>query len=179
MNITSNYSPAFGKLKVNKSRMTDEQKQNSERVCKALKYSDDYQFFEDKPIDVFVLPASGSKSTVEIRYGDPISGIFFKKGRKLVNQKFKTKDDPIDTVAEINATLERIHSREIARPMLIEKNYLSGKTDICKLMKDYNKAICESIDGYYSIFHDRDYAERKAFKNFKEDYVSVNEDENF
>ena len=205
MNITTNYcSPAFGKLKVNSSKMTKKQEDNSDKLGEALKYSDGYKPFEDYPVDVFILPKSGSKSAIKVRFADPYSGLFYRKDNKIIeytyNQlsgnnvndrdfyeaKAKGNDEKEikrcvweDAVEEINNTLEEIQSEEIKRPEGNKKQMFAQNTEVCKYKPDYLEKLIVLKEDFMDDDSSEKDAEKTAINLYMASNMEGNMDEDF
>ena len=134
MQVTNNTSPSFGSIQVALSKMDKNQRGESDKLYKAIKYDDKYSPLAEKDVDIYILPSKTSH--IEVRYMDPYSGKFYRKENGEIikhHLKYLSVDKFWEFVDKVVNTYCTAAKEEIKRPEANIHNVIMGNTEMTKI----------------------------------------------
>ncbi len=183
MQVTNNTSPSFGSIQVNISKMNNYQRGVSNKLFRAIKYSENYSPIAEKDVDIYFLPSKGDD--IEVRFMDPYSGRFFRdKDNKIIRQQvgYSGKGNKFWNLADsVIENFRKMVTGEIERPKANVHKVVIGETEMTRI--NPAKTDEDVYEHAQSLMKELDYtqeeAEQSAFEQYKHLYHIDNKDADF
>lgn len=182
MNISSNFSPSFGSIQVNLSRMNNTQRDLSDKFFNAIKYDDKYQQLENEDVDIYLLPGKES-SQVEVRLMDPYSGNYIRDDKGRMIKRTLGVRDSIDKILsasdKVVESISNVVSGIFSRPKPNIEKIFEGQTEMAKINPDRYACFDAETENWLNEGCSLNEALEMAYDNFVSLYHIGNKDADF
>ena len=122
----------FQGMCVNTKNMTPMQMGLTKSIARGVMGSTSWDVLCKKGVDLVILPGKNDENVI-VRFLDPISGEFFKLGRKIIQKNISIYTDIIEKSNNILQEMSDIARGVVSRPKVNPENIIEGKTDLLRM----------------------------------------------